>query len=39
MVRTGALVVAVLALLLAGCGTVYVGAGAADGLGGSASPA
>ena len=39
MVRIGALAVAVLALLLAGCGTVHVGAGSADGLGASASPA
>lgn len=38
MVRIGALAVAVLALLLAGCGTVHVGAGATDGLGAWASP-
>jgi hypothetical protein len=39
MVRIGALAVAALALLLAECGTVHVGAGTADGPGASASPA
>jgi hypothetical protein len=39
MVRMGALAVAVLALLLAGCGTVLAGAGAADHPAVSANPA
>jgi hypothetical protein len=39
MVRIGALAVAVLAPLLAGCGTVHAGAGTADGPRASASPA
>jgi hypothetical protein len=39
VLRTGAVTVTLLALLLAGCGAVHAGAGAADGPGAPASPA